>query len=927
VILLLLALANLRVSAAPVPDYKNDVVPILREYCAGCHNDDDESGDLSVETFKQLMKGGEDGPVIVPGQAQESRMIKSLTGQAKPKMPPKKEPQPSADQIAILTAWINGGAQGPAPENDHSLLSSLTVPNIPPAKGIAPAITTMEYSPDSKWLAVGRYKRVEIMDAQSQRSVRVLPDLPGKVNAIHFSKDGTHVVVASGVAGLLGEATLWNATSGEKLHTFAKKHRDLLYDAELSPDGELLATAGYDRQIILWKVQSGEVVRTIEGHNGAIFDLAFSPDGTILASASGDETVKLWRVSDGQRLDTLNQPTAEQFSVAFTPDGNSVIAAGGDNRIRLWRLVSREKAEINPLLIARYGHEDDIVKIALSADGQWLASSSADRTVKLWTLPDLTQTKVYDQQPDLAVALAFQGKTFTAGRMNGTMQSWEVVARETDSHTNAENQAAQTSVAAAAGELQKISETEPNGVVAQAQGVTLPVEISGAIGQTHDVDLFRFRSRAGQEWALAVNAARNKSKLDSKLEVLDDQGQPIEQVVLQAMRDSYFTFRGKDSDTSGDFRLQNWREMELNEYLYANGEVVKLWMYPRGPDSGFKVYPGFGKRHTFFGTSALSHPLGEPCYIVHALPAGSQPSPNGLPVFRLNYENDDQVQQRWGADSELLFTAPKEGDYVARISDVRGFGGDDYKYTLTIRPRQPDFTIKIEGTNASVSPGSGREFTLTVERREGFDGEIRVDIAGLPEGFSATTPIVIEPGQDMALGALYAAADAKAPQGDAGKGSRLTATAKIRGETVERPVGSLGEIKLGAAAKLLVEIQPDGDSGNVVAEPGRPLEFTLEAGQTITARVKAARVDFKERIELGGEDSGRNMPHGVYVDNIGLNGLLIVEDQTERQFFITAAPWVGETTRLFHLKAGADGGQVTRPALLHIKRPKTVAAQ
>ena len=74
------------------------------------------------------------------------------------------------------------------------------------------------------------------------------------------------------------------------------------------------------------------------------------------------------------------------------------------------------------------------------------------------------------------------------------------------------------------------------------------------------------------------------------------------------MRDSWFTFRGKDSNTSDDFRVQNWREMELNEYLYANGEVVKLWHYPRGPDSGFKVYPGFGNRYAFFNTTALAHP-------------------------------------------------------------------------------------------------------------------------------------------------------------------------------------------------------------------------------------------------------------------------------------------------------------------------------
>lgn len=78
------------------------------------------------------------------------------------------------------------------------------------------------------------------------------------------------------------------------------------------------------------------------------------------------------------------------------------------------------------------------------------------------------------------------------------------------------------------------------------------------------------------------------------------------------------------------------------------------------------------------------------------------------------------------------------------------------------------------------------------------------------------------------------------------------------------------------------------------------------------------RHDFKDRIELGGENSGRNLPHGLYVDNIGLNGLLIVEGETERDFFITASPISQPGTRRFHLRANADDGQVSRPAIVRV---------
>ena len=95
--------------------------------------------------------------------------------------------------------------------------------------------------------------------------------------------------------------------------------------------------------------------------------------------------------------------------------------------------------------------------------------------------------------------------------------------------------------------------------------------------------------------------------------------------------------------------------------------------------------------------------------------------------------------------------------------------------------------------------------------------------------------------------------------------------------------------------------------------------FEIRPGETIRARVRAVRHDFPGRIELGrDDDAGRNLPHGVYVDNVGLNGLLIVEDQTEREFFLTASPITQPGRRLFHLKATPDGGQTSLPVWLDV---------
>ena len=61
--------------------------------------------------------------------------------------------------------------------------------------------------------------------------------------------------------------------------------------------------------------------------------------------------------------------------------------------------------------------------------------------------------------------------------------------------------------------------------------------------------------------------------------------------------------------------------------------------------------------------------------------------------------------------------------------------------------------------------------------------------------------------------------------------------------------------------------------------------------------MRIERNGLKERVSFGSHDSGRNLPYGAYVDNIGLNGLLIVEEASEREFYITADAVTGETTQ------------------------------
>ena len=915
-------------SAAPVfaaPAYDREIAPILRTYCSGCHNDREAESGFSVERFATLRKGGDgQGDPIAAGDAAASILIQRVKSTDSDHMPPADEPQMPAADLATLEAWIAAGAPGPS--KDHSILETLAVPALTAFPGIKP-VTSLAVSPDGSRLAVARGRTIEIVarDAtdSAAKPLLTITDLSGPIAAVHYSRDGGRLVVAGGVTGLRGVAEIRDTATGKLLRSFGG-HRDIVYDAELSPDEATLATAGYDRSIKLWSVADGSLVRSIDVHNGAVFDLAWHPSGKLLGSASADETVKLWRASDGVRLDTLSQPQGEVTSVAFTPDGAHVIAAGRDKRIHLWKLASLDAPAINPPVHARFAHEAPIVAIALSADGRRLVTTAEDRSLKSWSVPDLVLEQDFPRQPDIVAAVVAESDgRFLVGRMDGSRAGIDARGPKAGGIGNTPTVAQTTAPAAspATAAVANLSEQEPNDTAAAAQPVGSAVSLSGAIQSSGDADCYRFTAQAGVPLVLEVIAASGtpKSKLDSRIEVLDRDGKPVEHVVLQAVRDSWLTFRGKNSSQTDDFRVQNWEEMELDEYLYVGGEVVKLWLYPRGPDSGFMVYPGAGARHTFFHTSAITHALGEPAWVVEPVPRGATPIPNGLPVFRIPYENDDDPSRRLGTDSQLIFTPPADGEYVARVTDVRGFGGPGgFHYRLGIRRPRPAFSVGIGGKGPKVSPGSGRELAFKATRIEGYDGPVRIEIDGLPPGFTFHGPIEIEAGQHEARGVLSAAADAQSPTEAADKAVRVRAIATIDGREVVQDLGTLGDIQLADAPKVTIEISPGPDSAVVRQVPGEPLEFTLRPGQTIAAQVKVTRHDFTNRIELGREDAGRNLPHGAFIDNIGLNGLLIVEGQNERAFFITAAPKTPPGRRLFHLRTGADGGQVSLPAWLTV---------
>ncbi len=915
-------------------DFASDVQPLLTKYCVGCHNTQEAEGGFACEDFAGLIKGSKQQVVVKAGSAKLSPILKLLTANDDLRMPPKDEAQPTDAEIAIIRDWIDQGALNST--QVVSLRDRLKVASVAATHHLDPAITALYLIDGDHLAALGRYNEVELFNLSTGKTVERWSEVVGKVTSIRPSQDGKKIVIASGVTGVGGQISVLDLTS-RKIVQQNEGHRDTIYSAVISPDGTLVASAGYDRRIIIWDAASGKELRHLDGHNGPIYDLDFHPSGKLIASCSGDETTKIWDVVKGVRLDTLSQGEAEQYCVRFSRDGNRVLAAGADRRVRVWKLISRDREAINPMLHACFAHEKSILALRLSPDGKILATASEDHTVKLWSSDNLAPIGEVGRLNDVPTDAAWKsnGREIAVATVSGRIESFSIdkvlneyavsQSHQTEMHKQSHDSVQSmnetlTALMLANSKMESTSEIEPNNNADQAMSLKLPTEVLGRVfsesSSTVDEDWFAFDAKVGEPWTITASAASMDSPIDCAIEIRDSESQPVLRTRLQAVRESFFTFRGKDSSISDDFRMHRWEDMELNELLYSGGEVVKLWLYPRGPDSGFKVYPGSGKRRTYFDTTASSHALGEPAWIVRELSPDESPVPNGLPTFPIYFENDDDASRRTGKNSRLIFTALKDGRYLARLRDARRLQGEAFEYKMSIRKQMIDYKVSTETKDLSIVAGTGAEFSVKVDRIDDFEGSVELKIEGLPEGFVVSEPLTIERGQEMAFGSIFLPKDLE----DIPKDISITihANAQIYGQTVERRVEKSIPIKIGKAPVVVTHFVKANDE-----KSDEVTELKIRPGETISTFIVVDRGKEIGDIGFGKEDCGRNLPHGIFVSNIGLSGLVVKPGENTREVFITAAPWVESQTRLFHLKSTMKGTPTTKPILVRVEATST----
>jgi WD40 repeat protein len=331
------------------------------------------------------------------------------------------------------------------------------------------------FSPDGQRIAsAGEDTTVMLWDGTDGKALATLPGHTRGVAHVAFSPDGQRLASA----GLDRTVKLWDVATGKEVITLEHQHADLgegqffnSAHAVFSPDGKRLASACSDKTVKIWDTATNQEIAALEGHTDLVTDLAFSPDGQRLASASADRTVKVWDVATARDVLTLKGHNWVVLQVTFSPDGQRLASSGLDGQhqpiirhvlvklwdattgneiatlgpdvrvvfgpdghhyaltstttVRLWDTAATDRAEGTAVAVLG-GHSGLITHVAFSPDGQFLASASADHTVKLYAIAGKELTPLRGHAGSVQhVAFSPDGERLASAGMDGVVRLWD----------------------------------------------------------------------------------------------------------------------------------------------------------------------------------------------------------------------------------------------------------------------------------------------------------------------------------------------------------------------------------------------------------------------------------------------------------------------------------------------------------------------
>lgn len=222
----------------------------------------------------------------------------------------------------------------------------------------------------------------------------------------------------------LGQLLVWEWKS----ESYILKQQGHYFDVNClaySPDSQLVATGADDNKIKVWTVSSGFCFVTFSEHTNAVTALHFMPGNHCLLSASLDGTVRAWDLFRYRNFRTFTTPTSKQFVSLASDQSGEVICAGtlDSFEIFVWSMKTGR------LLDVLSGHEGPVHGLIFSPTNATLASSSWDKTVRLWDVFEgKGAVETFPHTHDvLTVVYRPDGKQLACSTLDGHIHFWDPI--------------------------------------------------------------------------------------------------------------------------------------------------------------------------------------------------------------------------------------------------------------------------------------------------------------------------------------------------------------------------------------------------------------------------------------------------------------------------------------------------------------------
>lgn len=768
------------------------------------------------------------------------------------------------------------------------------------------------FRPDGKLFATCAADRaVKVWETVTGKLLYTLSESTDWLYAAAWSPDGQFLAAG----GVDKSIRVWKVNGeGGKIEHSVFAHQGPILRLVYAGDGKTLFSLSEDRIIKAW--DAGKMVerKVFDPQPEAVLSLAVNPQGKQLSVGRYDGVLVLMDEATGkvqaqplpakgksaptlkiavQETEPNNSPgTGQKITLPATVIGT--IEKAGDVDYFRFEAKPGQQLGVKVQVVETKGKKqfDPFLRLT-NETGQVLVQTNEDYLGYTFTEPGWYSLGIHDREfggnpnmkyelriGDVAVVTAI----FPLGLQQGTeanihvegvnLEGIKYVKVKSDSQAKPGSKLdvpVKTSQGTPLGLKQLVVGEFPEVTEQAGQSLSMPVpgNANGIISLPGETDVWRFKAKKGQKLILEVNARRLGSELDSFIEVLDTKGNPLARATLRSQAKTYVTFRDHNS-VQGNIRIEAWSELAVNDYIYVGTELLKIKDLPTHPDADCNFWTQKGARIGFLDTTPTHLSKGEPMYKVSLHPPGTMFPPNSFPVVNLYYRNDDGGPG-YGRDSVIFFDPPQDGEYLIRIGDSQNKGGLNFAYRLTVRPPQPSFNIRFSPTNPEVWKGGAVPITVTADRIDGYDGPIYVRLENLPSGFSAPSTFIPH-NEESTTFALWADANAKTPGQQ--MPWQLIAEATINGKKIRKEAtgGSVKAMEPG-------EIVTTTEQNEFTIQPGGQAKVTLHIER---------RNGFNGRVPI----NVQGMPHGVKVLDIGLNGILITEKESQRTIVFYCEPWV-----------------------------------